>query len=77
MTQGQTKGEYIHVSWGGGLTISSCTYCTVLVASCLLHCMACQRQKGDSWLPELISLIPKLFVRFMSWYRSAETVLEV
>ena len=39
--------------------------------------MACQRQKGDSWLAELISLIPKLFVRFISWYTSAKTVLEV
>jgi len=39
--------------------------------------MACQKQKRDSRLAELISLIPKLFVRFISWYRSAKTVLEV
>jgi len=39
--------------------------------------MACQRQKGNSWLAELISLIPKLFVRFISWYTSVKTVLEV
>jgi len=39
--------------------------------------MACQRQKGNSRLTELISLIPKLSLKFISGYRSAKTVLEV
>jgi len=35
--------------------------------------MSCQRQEGDSLLAEWISVISKLFVRFMSWHWSSET----